>query len=55
MGLSISVESLGEEMVLGVPKKTPTGSECLGNASLEVRVSEGGCISQNSSHMGPDD
>ena len=41
--------------VLGVSEKTPTGSECLGNASLEVRVSEGGCISQNSSCLGLDD
>ena len=49
------MEALEAVMALGALEKTPIGSECPGNESLEVRVSKGGCISQNSSHMGPND
>ena len=52
--LSSCAEALEEATASGVSGKTPTGSECLGNASLEVQVFEGRCISQNYSHLGPD-
>ena len=51
---SPSMEALRAVMVPRVPEKTPTGSKCLGNALLKVWVSEGECISQNSSRLGLD-
>ena len=40
------MEDLEETMASRAPEKTPMGSECPGNVPLEVRVSDGGCISQ---------
>ena len=55
LGLSYCTDDLETAMVSGAPGKTPTGHGCLGNAPLEVWVSEDGYISQNSSRLRPDD
>ena len=55
LGLSSYAEALEVAMTSWDLEKKPTRIKCLGNALLEVRVSEGGCISRNSSHSGPDD